>query len=243
MAISTYMTALMKGTSVSDSSSYSKLIDIKDYPDLGSPPEGIDITTLSDASYKQIPGILGLDRLDIRCNYDLAEYTALKALEGSILHLAIWFGGYVRNGQFVPTGVNGKFPFDAYLVVTPNGGGVNEARDMTISLYADKEISFKAALTATLDKKTAVAADEPQITVTPVVTPSIGTMSYSYTWQKSSNEGSSWSNCGNTYTGYNTATITAKTSDNGKWFRCKVEGSRTGGGFEDIVYSDICELT
>ena len=44
MAISTYKVFLMKKTS----ETWSKLIDIKDFPDLGGSPELLETTTLSD---------------------------------------------------------------------------------------------------------------------------------------------------------------------------------------------------
>ena len=56
MAMSTYQTYLMLGTG-SGTITYSKLIDIKDYPDMFAAPEAIDVTTLSDAFRHYIPGI------------------------------------------------------------------------------------------------------------------------------------------------------------------------------------------
>lgn len=41
----TYQTYLMHGTS----GSYTKLCDIKEFPDLGGEPEQVEITTLSDS--------------------------------------------------------------------------------------------------------------------------------------------------------------------------------------------------
>jgi len=48
MAISTYKTFLMH----EQSGTYEKLIDIKEFPDLGGAPEMIDVTTLSDKMMK-----------------------------------------------------------------------------------------------------------------------------------------------------------------------------------------------
>jgi hypothetical protein len=52
MAISTYQVFLMLGEE--------KLIDIKDFPDLGGAPETLDTTTLSDNMTTSIPGIQSL---------------------------------------------------------------------------------------------------------------------------------------------------------------------------------------
>ena len=54
MAINTYGTYLMHST---DGTTYTKLIDIKDYPDLIEPPDNLDATTLSDDMRVYIPGI------------------------------------------------------------------------------------------------------------------------------------------------------------------------------------------
>ena len=60
MAISTYGISLMyKETG----STYTKLIDIKDFPDLGGAPEMLETTTLSDSMQTYIPGIQTLDAL------------------------------------------------------------------------------------------------------------------------------------------------------------------------------------
>ena len=57
MAISTYKTFLMKGTDTGSGISYSKLIDIKEFPDLGGIPEMLDTTTMSDSARTYILGI------------------------------------------------------------------------------------------------------------------------------------------------------------------------------------------
>ena len=64
MAISTYKVFLMKKTS----ETWSKLIDIKDFPDLGGSPELLETTTLSDKMQTYIPGIQSLDALEFTAN-------------------------------------------------------------------------------------------------------------------------------------------------------------------------------
>ena len=59
MAISTYKVFLMKKTE----NAYEKLVDIKDFPDLGGAPEMLETTTLSDKMQTYIPGIQSLDAL------------------------------------------------------------------------------------------------------------------------------------------------------------------------------------
>ena len=135
MAISTYKVFLMKGTKGTGSEiTYSKLVDIKDFPDLGGAPEMLETTTLSDAMQTYIPGIQSLDGLEFNANYTKTEFDALKALEGVENEYAVWFGGTVSNGVATPDGSEGKFSFKGYLSVFPVGGGVNEVVGMTISI-------------------------------------------------------------------------------------------------------------
>ena len=81
MAISTYKIFLMKKSSPA----YEKLIDIKDFPDLGGAPEMLETTTLSDNMQTYIPGIQSLDALEFTANYTKEDFTKLKALEGRLV--------------------------------------------------------------------------------------------------------------------------------------------------------------
>lgn len=140
MAISTYKVFLMKKTE----STYGKLIDIKDFPDLGGAPEMLETTTLSDGAQTYILGIQSQDALEFTANYTKSDYDTLKALEGTELDLAVWFGGTVANGVATPTGSDGKYEFKGELTVYISGGGVNEVVDMTISI-APKTVITPAA--------------------------------------------------------------------------------------------------
>lgn len=130
MAISTYKVFLM----MASGGSYSKLVDIKDFPDLGGAPEMLETTTLSDKMQTYIPGIQSNDALEFTCNYTKADFTALKALEGTTGSYAVWFGGTESGGVLTPDGSNGKFSFDGELSVHPVGGGVNEVVDMQVTI-------------------------------------------------------------------------------------------------------------
>lgn len=142
MAISTYKIFLMKGTGSGDSITYSKLVDIKDFPDLGGAPEMLETTTLSDSMQTYIPGIQSLDGLEFTANYTKADFATLKALEGTETNFAVYFGGTVgTNGVVTPTGDEGKFLFKGYLSVFPVGGGVNEVVSMTISIAPSTPIT------------------------------------------------------------------------------------------------------
>lgn len=140
MAINTYKIFLMsKGES---ESSYSKLVDIKDFPDLGGAPEMLETTTLSDKMQTYIPGIQQLDSLEFTANYTLADFKKLKALEGVTQSYAVWFGGSESSGTPTPTGADGKYEFEGQLSVFPVGAGVNEVVDMTITIAPSTPIEL-----------------------------------------------------------------------------------------------------
>lgn len=139
MAISTYKTFLMVSE---DGEIYTKLIDIKEFPDLGGTPEMLETTTLSDRMQTYIAGIQSLDALEFTCNYDFEEYKTLKKKEGKTSHYAVWFGGTEAGESVTPTGSDGKFKFDGQLSVFPVGGGVNEVHDMTVTIAPSTPITL-----------------------------------------------------------------------------------------------------
>ena len=131
MAISTYGISLMyKAT---DGDPYTKLIDIKDFPDLGGAPEMLETTTLSDNMQTYIPGIQSLDALEFTANYTLADFKKIKAMEGKDTAFAVWFGA---------EGADGKFEFNGPISAFPVGGGVNEVVSMTISIAPSTPITM-----------------------------------------------------------------------------------------------------
>lgn len=138
MAISTYKAFLMQN----DSDSWSKVIDIKEFPDLGGSPEMLETTTLSDRMQTYIPGIQSLDSLEFTANYTLDEYKTLKALEGTEKEYAVWFGGTESGESVTPTGSDGKYKFKGQLSVYVNGGGTNEVVEMTITIAPSTVITM-----------------------------------------------------------------------------------------------------
>jgi hypothetical protein len=119
----------IKGTN--DAITYSKLIDIKDFPDLGGAPEMLETTTLSDSMQTYITGIQSSDALEFTANYTKADYSTLAALKDTLTPFAVYFGA---TNDGTPDGSNGKFEFEGYLSVRVTGGGVNEVVGMTISI-------------------------------------------------------------------------------------------------------------
>ena len=132
MAISTYGIYLMKGTKGTGTAvTYEKLIDIKDFPDLGGAPEMLETTTLSDAMQTYIEGIQSADALEFTANYTKEDYATCNELKGIKTPYAVYFG---------EDGTNGKFEFEGYLSARVNGGGANEVVGMTVSIAPATEI-------------------------------------------------------------------------------------------------------
>lgn len=139
MATSTYMTFLMHKQSTGD---YEKLIDITEFPDLGTDPEMLETTTLSDRMQTFIMGIQGNEAMTFNTNYDHTGYLALKELKNKTEGYAVWFGGTENDdGTVTPTGDEGKFSFDGQLSARVTGGGVNEVRGMSITIAPSSVIT------------------------------------------------------------------------------------------------------
>ena len=138
MAVSTYKIFLMQ----KETSTWSKVIDIKEFPDLGGAPEMLETTTLPDKMQTYIPGIQSLDSLEFTANHTLEDYKKLKQMEGSDKEFAVWFGGTESGDTVTPTGTDGKFKFNGQLSVYANGGGTNEVVGMTITIAPSTVISM-----------------------------------------------------------------------------------------------------
>lgn len=130
----------------SASSEYTKLVDIKDYSDLGGDREMLETTTLTDDMQHFTEGIMTLDNGNIQftCNYVLSDYQTLKGLEGSDYDFAVWFGGSraASATEATPTGEDGKFTFSGRLSVAVIGKGVNEVREMRVSIAPSSDIAL-----------------------------------------------------------------------------------------------------
>lgn len=140
MAISTYKIFLMNDGE--------KLIDIKDFPDLGGAPEMLETTTLSDKMQTYIEGIQSLDSLEFTANYTLADFQKIEALKGKTQKFAVWFGGTENtDGTVTPTGENGKFNFEGTISAYPVGAGTNEVVDMKLTIAPSTPITLDTSST------------------------------------------------------------------------------------------------
>lgn len=143
MAINTYGSYLMQGTG-EGTLTWAKLIDIKDYPDVITPPENLDATSLSDPMRVYIPGIKDTGgNIEFTANYSASDFATIKALEGTEGNFALWFGN--TGTPPAPDGSKGKFTFKGYPYVSKKGAGVNEVSEMTVGIIPTSEITFSAS--------------------------------------------------------------------------------------------------
>ena len=130
MAISTFGITLMhKG----EGSTYTKLIDIKDFPDLIGDPNMLETTTLSDAQVTNIPGIKSSDMLTFTCNYTKADFTAVNEKANTALYYSLEFS----DGS--------KFTWQGQHTCGVPGKGVDEVIEFTINIAASTAVEFAAA--------------------------------------------------------------------------------------------------
>ena len=140
-AISSYKVYLC--TTDENASTFTKLIDIKDFPDVGGTPEMLDCTTTSDATQCFINGIQMLDNggLEFTANYTKVNYDKVKDKDKTPAWYAVVFGGAESNGTV--TNGEGAFYFRGTLVAYPKGGSVNSVVDLAISIAPSSEIKYK----------------------------------------------------------------------------------------------------
>ena len=138
MASSSYKTFLMH----KNASAYEKLVDIKNFPDLGGAPEMLETTTLSDAMQTFVEGIQSQSALEFNINYDLETYQKIVAMKGTEKEFAVWFGGTETGGSVTPTGDEGKYNFKGYISIRVVGKGVNEVKEATISIAPSTPITL-----------------------------------------------------------------------------------------------------
>ena len=132
MPTNTSKTFLMVKSATGDK--YEKLLDIKDYPDIGSGPEMLEWTTLTHLSQVYLPGLEKVDALEFKANFENADLTKIEAMAGKEQDLALWFGGTVAGDTVTPDGSDGKWTFKGYVVTVVNGGATNEVRGMTVKV-------------------------------------------------------------------------------------------------------------
>ena len=130
MAISTIGVSLKWGESVEAAT---KVVDIKDFPDLIGEPNTIEVTTLSDTQQVNILGLASAEMLTFTCNYTSADFAAVKAQENTPLFYALEFS----DGS--------KFTWQGQHTCGLPGKGVDEVVEFTINIAASTAVEFTAA--------------------------------------------------------------------------------------------------
>ena len=131
MAISTQGVTLKWG---STSSGVEKVIDIKDFPDLGGAPEVLETTTLSDDIQTYIMGIQGSDMMEFTCNYTKEDFDEVMKDANKDLYYALEFGDEGDEGIFEWQGQH-----TAWVV----GAGVNAVTEFKIGIAPSTKPKLK----------------------------------------------------------------------------------------------------
>ena len=129
MAISSFGVQLKWGESAEAAT---KVVDIKDFPDLIGDPTLLDCTTLSDPQVVNIPGIKSSDLMPFTANYTSADFAKVKADEGKALYYVLEFSdgsSFNWQGQH-SCGLPGK--------------GVDEVLEFTINVASSTAVEFSA---------------------------------------------------------------------------------------------------
>lgn len=124
-------------------SDYEKLTDIVSMPDIGSDPEQIDITTLSDGQRRYMPGIKESSSMDFTVNHSKETFEKISELEGKELDLAIYAGFSGDFGSEVPDGHEGIWKFKGYVSIRKTSQQVNGAPQANLRVTPSSVITFE----------------------------------------------------------------------------------------------------
>lgn len=220
MAISTYKSFLM----YKNGGNWEKLVDIKEFPDLGGVPEMLDATTMSDSARVYVMGIQETEAMTFTTNYSLADFNKIKAMEYQICDFAVWLGADVVNEVATPTGVDGKFEFQGYIAVTKTGGGVNEVQDMTITIAP-----------TTVIKQTEGVVTLPSVTLNTHALNLTAGDTYTFSWvTEPAGKAVSWSSSASAKASVANGVVTASTAGS-----TIITATITDGG---VDYTDTCTV-
>ena len=137
-AISSYQCSLMLGTVENDETTWERLCEIRDFPDLTDVKQALDVTTTRNSMFANIEGIGQSEQRAFSCNYNEDDFEKVAALKGQLCDVAMWFG---KSSDGAYDGHDGKFIGAGYLDIFINGAGINEPVNMTIVLTMTKGFS------------------------------------------------------------------------------------------------------
>ena len=124
---------------------WNKLCDISEFPDMANPPEGIDVTTLSDWCHKYIAGLIDTGgNLEFNGFLDATTLPLVAAGTSGVEDLAFWVGGTKSGNTITPTGSILKIEFEGTYTAVLGGGGADEAIPVTIAVAPNTVPTYTA---------------------------------------------------------------------------------------------------
>lgn len=131
MPSTTIHTYLGMAESLEDTN-FTKLVSIKDFPDLGGAPDQVEITDLDDDAQKFLLGVQSMSALEFTANYVPEAYDKIVALsDGTIRKFCVAFG---KSAEY------GIFTWEGQIAIWVVGGGTNSPREMRISISASSKV-------------------------------------------------------------------------------------------------------
>ena len=127
--------------SATESGTFTKLNGLFEFPDLGSEPDMIDVTNLSDESFKYIHGLKDYGSLSFGFIYDGmgsgSNYKILRDLEeaGAAIYWKVVIPAAGDQGATAIT-----FSFSGTPAVYMSGTGVNSRLEFQLSIALDSDI-------------------------------------------------------------------------------------------------------
>lgn len=123
---------------VKKSTDWEKVVDIKDYPAMGGSPEQIETTTLTNEKSTFVTGVQSMPTFEFLANYTRDDYEKLEGLKDVVYEYALAFGK-PTSGAY---GSLGCFTWKGQLNHWVEGGSVNAAREMRLSISVTEEVKF-----------------------------------------------------------------------------------------------------
>ena len=116
---------------------WSKLIDITKYPQIGGEPEQIEVTRLTDLKKRYINGLQDTQSLTFEANYLLEDYRRLNAEEvtDNMNTYRLCFGDEL--------GTDGCFEWSGKISVFVSEGESNAARKMTFTISDEGDTAIQ----------------------------------------------------------------------------------------------------
>ena len=192
-----------------------KVVDIKDYPDLGGTSDLLETTTQTDRSSTGVLGLPNQPMLEFTCNYTKADFLTVQALKRQHLYYAMAIGNV--------EGSEGTFTWEGQHDCQMISKGVNEVPEMKVYVSAITDLFLAHVLTNVVlggSPKVGVATaalTKTYLPVSPTPTPTLA-----YQWKICATVSGTYVDI----SGATSATYTPITGDATKYIKCQV----TAGG-------------